>query len=363
MTIRDILIRKETILTADPGDQLSSVLSQTKATHDAVFVFDKQGKYKGVVTPYYAMIKKTYPLGTKVATAIMHPPKLEITDSISRAATMMIESKMHLLPVFQQGKFYGVTSARALLYKLQKSQYFKITIAEYLANRKPLISINLEDTITHALDIFKTNKITKLIVIAKDFTVRGILVEYDIMNVLHAPRERQSWGMMGGGDMKHTITNKKVKDFYKSSVIIAQPEHMLSGAIDQMLKQKIGTVIIADRSRHPLGIISTRDLLDRIVPKKQGFHIEIFPIHLSFPNQRVLEEFALNTQKALGHVPFVDKIVLKATESKKGGAYDLSWHIFQKGRLEKVITKHGKNLGGMLDKFRKTLQSFVAKKK
>ena len=55
--------------------------------------------------------------------------------------------------------------------------------------------------------------------------------------------------------------NYRVKNFAKSYVLTLTKDKYLSEAIKLIVDKRIGSVIIIDKERRPLGIITTRDIL------------------------------------------------------------------------------------------------------
>jgi predicted transcriptional regulator len=53
----------------------------------------------------------------------------------------------------------------------------------------------------------------------------------------------------------------RVKNFAKSYVLTLSKENHLIEAINLIINKKIGSIIITDKERRPIGIITTRDIL------------------------------------------------------------------------------------------------------
>ena len=260
MSIQDIL-RTDGIIRIDSKENLSSALSKLSTSHDAAFLFGDDGKYLGVVNPYYCLIKSSYPGNAKAEHCVHPAPKVYINYSLTKVADLFMRSKVHYLPVFdEEDRFLGIVSARLLLSKLQAMPIFKITIKEFLKQKKQkLVIIDENESINTAINIFKSTKFSKLIVINGGKKLKGILSYYDLIDYLISPKTSE----------KISLYHHKVKNFAKTFVLTLTPNNLLSDAIDLILEKKIGSVVIVDLSRRPIGIITTKDLLRFFIHKEQ----------------------------------------------------------------------------------------------
>ena len=107
LQLKDI-IKTEGIIKLLPDDTLSYALAKMRTSHDASFVFDEKNQFLGVINPYYALIKSSYPGNAKVKHCLYHPPKININFPPAKVAGLFSESKVHYLPVFDDNeKFLG----------------------------------------------------------------------------------------------------------------------------------------------------------------------------------------------------------------------------------------------------------------
>jgi len=107
--------------------------------------------------------------------------------------------------------------------------------------------------------IFKTKKISKLIVINHEKKLKGVLSYYDLIKLMVSPKYFSHHGERA--NEKISFYNYRVKNFAKNYVLTLSKERHLIEAINLIVNKKIGSVIIVDKERKPLGIITTRDIL------------------------------------------------------------------------------------------------------
>ena len=269
MSLQDI-VKTKNIIRVGLHDNLSSALSKLSTSHDAAFLFNDEDKFMGVVNPYYSLIKSSYPGNAKVEHCVYHPPKIYIDYSIAKTADQFIQSKVHYLPVFDyEEHFLGIISARHLLAQFRDLPLFNKKIKDLFRGKgHPLSVISEDDTVTRAVNMFKLTKHSKLIVVNKDEKLKGILTYYDLISYLVAPKFTEKRGEREG--KKTNFYHHKVKNFAKSYVLTLTPEHTLNEVIHLILDKKIGSVVVVDEKRHPIGIITTKDLLRFFIKSQQG---------------------------------------------------------------------------------------------
>lgn len=271
MSLQDI-IKTNNIIRIAPHDNLSSALLKLKTSHDSAFLFDDESKFVGIVNPYYCLIKSSFPGNAKVEHCVYHPPKIYMDYSIEKTAELLIESKVHYLPIInREEKFIGIISARRLMLHMRNNLLFKVKIKDFLKRKlKPLSVVFEDDTVQRAVNLFKLTKHSKLIVVNKDEKLRGILSYYDLISYLVAPRKTEKRGEREGN--KINFYHHKVKNFAKSYVLTLSQEDSLDKVIGLILDKRIGSVVIIDSKRYPVGIITTRDLLRFFIQSQNGNH-------------------------------------------------------------------------------------------
>lgn len=273
MSLQDI-IKTNNIIRIAPHDNLSSALSKLKTSHDSAFLFNDENKFLGLVNPYYSLIKSSFPGNAKVEHYVYHPPKIYIDYSVEKTTQLLIESKVHYLPIFdRQENFIGIISARRLMLHFRNLPIFKVQIKNILKHKaKPLSVVFEDDTVQRAVNLFKLTKHSKLIVVNKDEKLKGILSYYDLISYLVSPKTSEKRGEREGN--KTNFYHHKVKNFAKSYMLTLSSEDTLDKAIHLILDKRIGSVVIVDSKRYPVGIITTRDLLRFFIQSKNEKHTE-----------------------------------------------------------------------------------------
>lgn len=256
------IIKRDNIITASPEDSLTQALARLSTSHDAAFVFDEKKKYLGVINPYYALIRSSHPGNAKALHCLHHPPKIYIDYPLPKVANLLIESKIHYLPVFdRKEKFLGIVSARQLLKTLKNLPIFKKTIKEALRwRRRPLTVVYEDETVAQAINLFKSTKLSKLVVINRDMKLKGILSYYDLIAFMLEGKKPNGGRREIVGNKVH-LFNQRVRNYMKTYVLSLKQDNLVADAFRLIIDKKIGSVVVVDSERHPIGIVTTRDLL------------------------------------------------------------------------------------------------------
>ncbi|OGK09388.1 hypothetical protein A2767_06355 [Candidatus Roizmanbacteria bacterium RIFCSPHIGHO2_01_FULL_35_10] len=285
------IIKTDRIIKVSPDETLSYAISKMRTSHDAAFVFDEDEKFMGVVNPYYALIKSSYPGNSKVSHCLYHPPKLHIDFSISKVAELFIESKIHYLPIFDdKDKFLGIISARHLLSTYTGSPIFHLPISEILQTKtKPLFTIDEDDDINSAIEIYRRTKVSKLVILNKDLKLKGVLSYYDLISYLVSPKESPHRGQREGNHI--SFHHLKIKNFAKTYTLTLSAKDQAAKALEMIINKKIGSIVIVDDERHPIGILTTKDFLNILWKNGYGKNPQIITRNFSQQSRQILGGF------------------------------------------------------------------------
>lgn len=346
------ILQTDNIIKVTPDDTLSTALNRLSSAHDAAFVFSKDNKYLGVINPYYCVIKTSSPANAKVEHSLYHAPHIRLKMPVSKIAQMMIESKIHYLPVFDdKEQFTGIVSARNLLRALENLDIFTSKINELISRKKmSLVTIFEDESLSVAMHKLKTYKVSKLVVVNKEMRLRGILSYYDLISYLASPKKREKQDKSGD---KLGLQSKSVRHFLKTFVLTLSKDDFLRDALHLILQKKIGSVVIIDAQNRPTSIITTKDLLSLFVRESGKEQIEVTSNSLSKKSRRTLGGFFEHLRLGLKKFPQVEKAKLVVQEEKNGGLFKVMLSFLTRKGEAKIIHEEGKNLQKVLNKVKK----------
>lgn len=348
MRLADIL-KTDNIITVSPEDSLSFALGKLSSSHDAAFVFDTNKKLVGVINPYYSLIKYSYPGNAKAGHCMTMPPKLHLTTKLTDAARLLVESKIHYLPVFdEKEQFVGIVSARRILENMTNLNELAVPIATILKNKRAMITIDADEKISHAIQLYKKSRVSKLVVVDKDKKLKGVLAYFDLISYLAAPKHRESEGDRKGA--KIPVLNDTVRKFMKPYVLTLTENDTAVKAIKLILEKKIGSVVITKDNNIPVNIITSKDILEILYHTTSVVNFEVITKNVSDVSKKVIETFSDRFTNFLAKKKDVEKATLIVKEERGGSLFQVLLSVFPKpgNGKRKVIETEGYNLGQIL---------------
>ncbi len=362
MKVKDIL-KTTGIIKFSPEDRLSKVLKHLSSSHDCAFVFDKD-KFLGVINPYYSLIKNSYPINTKLSSCLIVPPKLKLDDSLEKATRLMMESKIHYLPVLDgKNAFLGIISARRILkFILRNSEKIKhVKLSEMIVKKNPLVTVLETDTVSKALSLFKKNKVSKIVVLDALNRTKGILSYYDLINYIAEPRERMEKGIRAGN--KKPFLHYKVKNFIKTRLLMLYTNESLEKAIDLILKEQIGSIIVVSDSKKPLNIITTKDILKFVFKHNANLNFNVVIKNLSTTHSKIVSSFVKQLRRIVHKDKNVKRTELLVRGEKNGGLFKIVFASWFKGGKKEHIKRETKDLKEGLLEVKKVVKELDKKEK
>lgn len=360
----DRILKTAGIIKASPADALSSTLAHLSSSHDAVFVFEEQNHFVGVVNPYYALIKTSNPGKTKVEHCLFHPPRVTHQDSLSRIARLMTESKIHYLPVFnEKQEFVGITSARRILHIMQDMEVSKLKVEQVLDGRKgKVIAVYEDDTIGDAVNLFKKHKISKLVMIDKNMKLKGILSYYDLIPYLVAPGVSKSRGRgRKNNEDKEKLMNMKVKNYARTTTLTMTPKDTIGEVIACILKKKKGSVIIIDAESRPIGIMTTKDIFALLESPNKQKPLVVTTKHIAEEHSRTVSDLTEYIQTYIDGQQEIKSAKLLIEEEKNGGLYNVHITLLPVKGEGELIKREGKDLKAILKDLHGALKALINK--
>lgn len=253
------ILKTTGIISLNSNAKLSEALSRLKSSHDAVMVVE-DNQFLGLINPYYSLIRRTYPANTKLKNCLFSPPKLSLQTDLAEIARLMLESKVHYLPVISDnGELLGIATARRVLKSQLNSIKAKQPIKALLKDKRYLQSINLNSTFDEVLRFFQRSKLSKIVIVNQKHNLQGIISLFDLLPLFEKPQERLHF--FDRGEPEARFAKYSIKHFLKTATIRVQPEQKISEVISLILDKEIGSVIVMKNSLQPENIITTSDLL------------------------------------------------------------------------------------------------------
>ncbi len=315
MLVRDIMSRN--VLALGPKDTVSKFigLMEQHYVHEVPIVDGK--KFLGVVH-YKAIAEKRFsdPSKEKLESLAVKIHVLEEDSTLEEAADMIFQAGFKAVPVCSGGNISGIISVFDLLNAFSKRQEFRESSAESIMSASEVISIVSD--IGKARAFMREKNISRLPVVDAEGKLRGSVSIFDLFKALK-PSERMGWYSMAAE--KETIMGVQVSTIMNNEPLTAGKQNKLNEIADMMVKYKNSGIIIIENDA-PVGVVTTRDLLEFYLSTKQkkGVYVQITGLgnedHLvAATADRMLRDSVQKISSFL-HVQF---LFMHAKKYEKGG--------------------------------------------
>ena len=257
------ILKTDGIIYASPEETIGFVASKFKSSHDAAFVVDEEQKLLGAVTPYHLFIKRTYPPSTKLKNCLFHPSKIHLDTNLLEVARLMLESKVHYLPVVdEKGIMLGIVTSRRLLRTALSFPSASRSVSEIMNEKAYLETVNNTSSLEEAVRFFERSKRMKLVVVNKTNHLVGVLPFFDLMPLLMQPKNRkEKSGFYDTHENESLFKKYRVDNFMKKETIQVSLTTTFQTVINDILDRSIGSVMVMKDKLTPENIITTSDLL------------------------------------------------------------------------------------------------------
>lgn len=244
-------------------------------------------EFKGIVTRKQLAASHHQP-DEKVGSLTWSVPRLTPDEDVRKVARLMLESGVHLLPVFDGRKLVGVVTEDDVLRKVQPFLDV-VTVAD--AYTGDLVSVRPDATFGEALNRLRENRITHLPVV-EDETAVGILSLHDVTDLVvrsstrgqggegsgtdaHGGSLGRSSGRTRGGGFgtregeRTRVLDLPVRDVMVTPVRTIEPDRTLEAAVDELFDVG-GSSLVVVKDGRPDGIITKTDILDSLTWETEG---------------------------------------------------------------------------------------------
>ena len=268
-------------------------------------VVDDGGKYLGMIFAKQ-LINSTAQPSSKLKSYIVNTSALDPDHDVEKAARLVIGSGNRALPVVEKGRLAGIISETDLV---STADFGHATVDEVMSGA---IVIEEDTSLADAVSKMRRYNISRLPVINTKGMLRGTLSILDVGRIIATPRERtsKSAGISGG---TAAIKDVKVKDIMRRTVSVERGTKLNSLA--DHFKRNEEVIIVGDG--RPMGIVTPKDALELVLPKKSSEPI-IHMAHLEDGQDRaeIQEQLARFLKKIQGKLGDVRSVVVYADKHK-----------------------------------------------
>ncbi len=270
-----------------PEDQLGTALQVLKSSHAAVFIYDHQFKFLGLISPYFCLFLHRFPYESKVRHCLFIPPKINSLIPLYRVTEFMIATKIYTLPVFNnQDQVVGVVTADNVLKFLVEDSNLLKQVAEKIEVSQP-VTASINSKVKEVYAKMRDNNISRVILIDNEGKLAGIVSRRDIQDDFTAKTVRQRFTTKKHPPIHSSFDEEKTKrrdspiaEFAKVRVLSAKDSFDLKKILTLMINSKIHSIVLVNSDNIPTGFISRRDVIKAISSLKPEDQI---PITYKYP--------------------------------------------------------------------------------
>ena len=268
---------------------------------------DENGKYLGMIFAKQ-LINSTAQPSSKLKSYIINTSTLSPDHDIEKAAQLVIGNGNRAMPVVvEKGKLVGIVSETDLV---STADFGHAIVDEVMSGA---IVIEENTSLADAVSKMRKYNISRLPVINTKGIFRGSLNILDIAKIIATPRERTSKSAAISGGTAG-IKDVKVRDIMRRAISVERGTKL--NVLTDYFKRNEEVVVVGDG--RPMGIVTPKDALELILPKKSSSEPIIHMAHLEDGQDRIeiQEQLARFLQKIQGKLGDVRSIVVYADKHK-----------------------------------------------
>ncbi|MEM2759637.1 MAG: CBS domain-containing protein [Nitrososphaerales archaeon] len=226
-----------------------------------------------------------FPETTKVKNFVVRTPSVNSNVEIGEVNEIIIKSGLRALPVMSKNKFVGIISETDLVLNQDLGTMLVDDVM------RGAIVIPGDSSLSNALSKMKKQNISRLPVIDRDGKLMGSMDTLDIAGVLRVPKERKSGSRttkLSSGTERIDVRNVSVKEIMHDVTPVALGTR-LAHAVRVL---KMAEEIIVTHKDLPIGIITPKDIIKRLIPAHGRSMIHISHINDQSAKTEIVTEIS-----------------------------------------------------------------------
>ena len=254
-------------------EPLSKVFEYFKENVREVLVFDEKGIFFGYLTKKNITRQSRIQPGSKVASLLQKVPTVMRNSSIDDIARALLSAKINTVPIEEDGKIIGVY--RDIDVIRTTAELFKDKTVKDMMTPNP-ICVSPDTTAAKLIAISRTNNISRAPVVDENNYLLGIVSPHDMAELLIPSfPTKQTRGDRSA--MQYTPLTAPIRDLMTEEVVSCKENELVLEAISKLYKNNHKTLIIINDENHPVGVLTTTDLLETvsIPPKTEGYYVRV----------------------------------------------------------------------------------------
>jgi CBS domain-containing protein len=302
MKVSEIMADK--VLSLNSEDTVAKALSLMHENNiNQIPTVDDNGKYLGMIYAKEFLGINTNPT-SKLKSFLTKTPILSPEENIERCTHLIVITGNHALPVVENGKFSSIVSDQDVILT---ADFGHAIVDEVMSGA---IVIEEDTTLSNALSKMRRYNISRLPVINPNGVLTGIINSLDVSKIIATPRERASKSP-GVGTLA-ARRDVKVKDIMRRAISVERGTKLNS--IVESFRRNEEIIVVGNR--RPIGIVTIKDALELILPKRTETIIHVAHLDNEEARQEIEEYMTKFLKKIQGKLENVQHVIIYADKHK-----------------------------------------------
>ncbi|GJQ48464.1 inosine 5-monophosphate dehydrogenase [Candidatus Kuenenia stuttgartiensis] len=271
-TIKKYVSSLASIVRSRAQNSLGSVLSRVRSSHEAVFIFDNNDEFLGLISPFKTLYSSNFPYTTKVSSIVFKPPAITEETPVYQVAEYMLSTKIYILPVLSKdGDLQSVIYGKDILQGIIKDPGLLVFVSGKV---KPHIPITAPITAS-VKDVFydlKEKGVSRMVIVNAEGSLAGIVTRSDLMQALIKPTAKMRFPKEGTHVGFYSLAGEKkfrksdpIRKYYTVLVDSLPDDTSRTEIVSHLITSPHDSIILVDKHNKPTGFLSTRDILRAVV--------------------------------------------------------------------------------------------------
>lgn len=254
------------------NEPLSKALKIFKKQERELLVFEEDGVFLGYLTKRHVTLQSRIQPEAKVSTLITRVHTVQKDTPSDVIARAILSEKIFSVPVEEDGKIIGIIRDIDLL-RSSEDIFGSKKVKEAMTHNP--ITVTEDTPVARFIAVSRTHNISRTPVVDASNKLVGIVSPHDTTTLVLSESSRKTIGDMQSE--KQDLLSVNVKEIMTSKVVTCKEDDFLIEAIDQLYKANHKALIVIDNENHPVGILTTSDLLESvsIPPTTEGYYFRV----------------------------------------------------------------------------------------
>jgi CBS domain-containing protein/ribosome-associated translation inhibitor RaiA len=275
-----------------------------RSVHQVPVVND-DGRYAGMIFAKQILASSAQP-ASKLKSFVVSTTSVAPEDDVEEAARLVIRTGSRALPVVENGRLVGIVSETDIA---QTSDFGHATVDEVMTGA---IVIEEDTPLADAMTKMRRYNISRLPVISKAGLLRGVISILDAAAIESMPTERTSRSAGISGATAKVKGIVKVKDIMRRAVSVERGTRL--NDLAEHFKKSEEVIVVGDG--RPIGIVTPKDALELILPKKGEVAIHMAHLEDESERREIEEHLSKFMKKSLGQLGNILSVVVYADKHR-----------------------------------------------